>query len=183
VFVGTQGLHAAFVLVVPDPNGFVIGAAHNESSSRMKQKPAHPVVMSHLKTESNYPSNPSFKGSRRETVVTYSTHKSHKAHPSADVPHLNRFISGTREEEGTRFSTLLTLENRHRADVTSSIRLKTQVVLKKAAKQRHQQLSHAKCFKQDDATRRLTCVSSFRIKYLHIFSGFTYISHRLPTGI
>ncbi len=48
VFVGTQGLHAAFVLVVPDPQGFVISTAHYESSSRMKQNPTHPVVMSHL---------------------------------------------------------------------------------------------------------------------------------------
>lgn len=49
VFMGTQGLHAAFVLVVPDPKGFVISTAHYESSSRMNQYPAHPVVMSNLK--------------------------------------------------------------------------------------------------------------------------------------
>lgn len=82
VFMGTQGLHAAFVLVVPDPNGFVISAAHYESSSGMKQYPTHPIVMSD---------------------------QSHKADPSADIPHLNCFIPGTREKEGTRFSTLLTL--------------------------------------------------------------------------
>lgn len=51
VFVGTQGLHAAFVLVVPDPNGLVISTAYYESSSRVKQYPAHPVVMSHLQTQ------------------------------------------------------------------------------------------------------------------------------------
>lgn len=51
VFVGTQGLHAAFVLVVPDPKGFVISTAHYEPSSRMEQNPSHPVVMSNLKKD------------------------------------------------------------------------------------------------------------------------------------
>lgn len=51
VFVGTQGLHAAFVLEVPDPKGFVISAAHNESSSWVKQHSTHPVVMSHLRKD------------------------------------------------------------------------------------------------------------------------------------
>lgn len=52
VFVGTQGLHAALVLVVPDPKCFIIGTAHDEPSSWMKQYPAHPVVMSHLRKHS-----------------------------------------------------------------------------------------------------------------------------------
>lgn len=82
VFMGTQGLHAAFVLVVPDPKGFVISTAHYESSSRMNQYPTHPVVM---------------------------THQSHKADANADVPHLDCFIPGSREKEGARFSTLLAL--------------------------------------------------------------------------
>ena len=51
VFVGTQGLRAALVLVVPDPKGFVVSTAHYEPSSRMKQHPAHPVVMSHLQRQ------------------------------------------------------------------------------------------------------------------------------------
>lgn len=49
VFMGTQGLHAAFVLEVPDPKGFVISTAHYESSSWVKQHSTHPVVMSHLR--------------------------------------------------------------------------------------------------------------------------------------
>lgn len=51
VFMGTQGLHAAFVLVVPDPNGFVISTAHYESSSGVKQYSTHPVVMTNLNKE------------------------------------------------------------------------------------------------------------------------------------
>lgn len=82
VFMGTQGLHAAFVLVVPDPKGFVVGTAHYESPPGMHQHPAHPVVVSD---------------------------QSHKADASADVPHLNCFISGSGEEEGARLSTLLAL--------------------------------------------------------------------------
>lgn len=49
VFVGTQRLHAAFVLVVPDPKGFIVGTAHYESPSGVNQHAAHPVVVSHLK--------------------------------------------------------------------------------------------------------------------------------------
>lgn len=51
VFMGTQGLHAALVLVVPNPNGFVISTAHYESSSRVHQHTTHPVVVSHLKKQ------------------------------------------------------------------------------------------------------------------------------------
>lgn len=59
VFVGTQDLHAAFVLEVPDPESFVIGAAHYESSSWVKQHSTHPVVMSHLREDTRVQHTPS----------------------------------------------------------------------------------------------------------------------------
>lgn len=108
MFVGTQGLHAAFVLVVPDPQGLVVGTAHYEPPSGMDQDPAHPVVMSHLRRH-----EPLLPDSDAVNVwAESSTHQSHKADASADVPHLDRFISGAREKEGPGFSTLLALEKR-----------------------------------------------------------------------
>lgn len=38
-----------------------------------------------------------------------SSHQGHKAHASANIPHLDGFISGARQQEGTRLSTLLGL--------------------------------------------------------------------------
>lgn len=49
VFVGTQGLHAALVLIVPDTEGFVIGTGHDEPPSWVKHHAAHPVVMADLR--------------------------------------------------------------------------------------------------------------------------------------
>ena len=48
VFMGTQGLHTALVLVVPDSQGFVISAAHDEPAARMHHHSPHPVVMADL---------------------------------------------------------------------------------------------------------------------------------------
>ena len=48
VFMGTQGLHTALVLVVPDSQGFVISAAHDEPAARMHHDSPHPVVMADL---------------------------------------------------------------------------------------------------------------------------------------
>lgn len=45
-------------------------------------------------------------------TIAETTHQSHKADADADIPHLNSFISGPRQKEGARFSTLLALENR-----------------------------------------------------------------------
>lgn len=122
VFMGTQGLHAALVLVVPDPNGFIISTAHYESSSRMHQYTTHPVVMPHLKKQDWLPTAPlihkqqhwlSHWDSDRNLHLSHpTTHQSHKADANADVPHLNCFISGSRQKEGTWLSTLLTLQNK-----------------------------------------------------------------------
>lgn len=38
-------------------------------------------------------------------------HQCHKAHPSADVPHLDGLVSGARQQEGAWFPALLALEN------------------------------------------------------------------------
>lgn len=116
MFMGTQGLHAAFVLVVPDPNGLVISTAYYESSSRVKQYPAHPVVMSHLQTQDRLATtlltiHPLCSDTGTDTSVT---HQSHEADPNAHIPHLDRFISGAREQERPRFSTLLILSQRQR---------------------------------------------------------------------
>ncbi len=49
VFMGTQGLHAALVLIVPDTQGLVISTAHNKSPTRMEQHSTHPVIMTDLR--------------------------------------------------------------------------------------------------------------------------------------
>lgn len=51
VFMGTQGLHAALVLIVPDTQGLVISTAHNKSPTRMEQHSTHPVIMTDLRGE------------------------------------------------------------------------------------------------------------------------------------
>lgn len=37
-------------------------------------------------------------------------HQCHKAHSSANIPHLDSFVSGAREEEGAWFTALLALK-------------------------------------------------------------------------
>ncbi len=49
MFMGTQGLHAALVLIVPDTQGLVISTAHNKSPTRMEQHSTHPVIMTDLR--------------------------------------------------------------------------------------------------------------------------------------
>lgn len=49
VFMGTQGLHAALVLIVPDTKGLVISTAHYESPAGMEQNSTHPVIMANLR--------------------------------------------------------------------------------------------------------------------------------------
>lgn len=49
VFMGTQGLHAALVLVVPDAKGLVVSTAHYESPTGMEQNSAHPVIVADLR--------------------------------------------------------------------------------------------------------------------------------------
>lgn len=108
---GTQGLHAAFVLVVPNPNGFVISTAHYESPTRMHQYPTHPVVMSHLKKQDRLITTClTARDIKIRTCHILTAHQSHKADANADIPHLNGFISGSREKEGARLSTLLALD-------------------------------------------------------------------------
>lgn len=51
VFMGTQGLHAALVLIVPDTKGLVISTAHYKSPTRMEQHSTHPVIMAYLRGE------------------------------------------------------------------------------------------------------------------------------------
>lgn len=48
VFVGTQSLHAALVLIVPSAQGLIISTAHDEPPTRVEQHTTHPVVMAHL---------------------------------------------------------------------------------------------------------------------------------------
>lgn len=48
---GTQGLHAALVLIVPDTQGLVISTAHNKSPTRMEQQSTHPVIVTDLRGE------------------------------------------------------------------------------------------------------------------------------------
>lgn len=45
---GTQGLHAAFVFVVPDPQSFVISTAHNKLPSGVHEYTAHPIIVADL---------------------------------------------------------------------------------------------------------------------------------------
>lgn len=48
MFVGTQGLHATLVLVVPDPQSLVICTRHNELAARVEEDAPHPVVVANL---------------------------------------------------------------------------------------------------------------------------------------
>lgn len=104
---GTQGLHAALVLVVPDPKCFIIGTAYYEPSSWMKQYATHPVVMSHLKKHSWLLINALIT---RLVVFNLFPHQSHEADADAHIPQFNCFISGSRQKEGTRLSTFLALQ-------------------------------------------------------------------------
>ena len=54
VFMGTQGLHTALVLVVPDSQGFVISTAHDEPAARVHHNSPHPVVMADLGQTGEY---------------------------------------------------------------------------------------------------------------------------------
>lgn len=69
VFMRIEGLHASLVLVIPYTKSLVISTTQNKLPPRMEQNSTYPIIM---------------------------THKSHKAHASTDVPHLNSFVSGTR---------------------------------------------------------------------------------------
>lgn len=53
MFMGTQGLHAALIFVVPDPQSLVISTAHNKLSSRVHKNPTDPVIMANLKKTPN----------------------------------------------------------------------------------------------------------------------------------
>lgn len=68
MFVGAQGLQAAFVLVVPDPDGFVVSAAHDEASTRVKHETTNPVVVSHLKTRDTVHRQLVFNSDKQEDV-------------------------------------------------------------------------------------------------------------------
>ena len=45
MLVGTQGLHAALVLVVPDPQSLVVSTAYDELPAGVEHEAAHPVIM------------------------------------------------------------------------------------------------------------------------------------------
>lgn len=82
VFVRVEGFHASLVLEVPDTESLVISTAQNKLSPRMEQDATYPVIMAH---------------------------KCHKAHASANVPHLNGLVSGSRQQKRPRLATLLSL--------------------------------------------------------------------------
>lgn len=44
------------------------------------------------------------------TEENHQTYKCHKAHASADVPHLYGLVSGSRQQKRPRFTTLLSLQ-------------------------------------------------------------------------
>lgn len=48
MLMGTQGLHAALVLVVPDPQGLVVSTAYDELAAWVEEHSTHPVIMPHL---------------------------------------------------------------------------------------------------------------------------------------
>lgn len=56
VFMGTQGLHATLVLIVPDTKRLIISTAHDELSTRMEQHSTHPVIVTNL-TKAKYSLN------------------------------------------------------------------------------------------------------------------------------
>lgn len=53
MLMGTQGLHAALVLVVPDSQGLVVGTAYDELAAWVEEHSAHPVIMAHLRRTGN----------------------------------------------------------------------------------------------------------------------------------
>lgn len=55
---------------------------------------------------------------RQNGSQTSSPHQRHKAHASADVPHLDGFVSGAREQEGAWFTALLALNETGRENIS-----------------------------------------------------------------
>lgn len=53
VLVSVQRLGAAFVLVVPNPQGLVVAAAEDEAAAGVDQHAAHPVIVAHLRQKNN----------------------------------------------------------------------------------------------------------------------------------
>ena len=68
MFVGIQGLHAALVLVVPDPQGLVVRAGHYEFASGVDKHPTHPVVMTDLQQKGVMSQSLHLIENSRETV-------------------------------------------------------------------------------------------------------------------
>lgn len=92
MFVGAQGLQAAFVLVVPDPDGFVVSAAHNEASTRVKHETTDPVVVSHLKTRDTVHRQLVFNSDKQEDGQIYQTDRTSRV-PTRVMRHMPMLTS------------------------------------------------------------------------------------------
>lgn len=55
MFVGSQCLGAALVLVVPDAQRLVVSTAHNKLATGVEHDATHPVIMANLRQEEGGP--------------------------------------------------------------------------------------------------------------------------------
>lgn len=51
MFMGSQGLGATLILVIPDAQCLVVGAAHDELATGVEHHAPHPVIMANLRQE------------------------------------------------------------------------------------------------------------------------------------